>query len=286
MLYRELGKTGVKIPVIGQGTWGMGEDRREDSKAIEAIQLGIEEGLTLIDTAEMYGEGHCEELIGEAIRECRDEVFIVTKFYPFHASYNGVMTAARRSLTHLRTDYIDLYLLHWPSLQFRISETMQALAELVEAGAVRYIGVSNFDVRELEEAVQTAQAHGLNVACNQVLYHLRERGIERRLIPYCEQAGITVMAYSPLGRGEFPSPESRRGRVLAEIAAKYGKTPQQVALNWLTRRNSVVAIPKAIQPEHIRQNARAVGWDLLEEDYRAIDRAFPAPSHDVPLQMI
>ncbi len=285
MLERELGRTGVRIPALGQGTWRIGGGTDEDRRAIEALRLGIELGLTLIDTAEMYGDGHAERLVGEAIRDVRDRVFVVTKVLPDHASYDGVLRAARRSLRRLAVDRIDLYLLHWPSEVHPIEETMRAMRRLVADGWVRFVGVSNFTVEQMERAREALE--DVPLVCNQVYYWLGQRAAELRLLPACQRLGITLMAYSPLGSGRFPSPRTARGRVLASVAARYGKTPHQVALNWLVGKSrAVVAIPKASRPEHVRANAEAVGWMLALRDVHELEAAFPTPPDDEPLPML
>lgn len=281
---RPLGRTGVSIPVIGQGTWMMGEDPGRAGAEVEALRLGIELGMTLIDTAEMYGGGGAERVVGEAVKGCRDQVFIVSKVLPYNASYEGTIKACERSLRNLGTGWIDLYLLHWPSGHHPLRETMRAMEALVDRGLIRYIGISNFDTRGVRQVEQALLEHPL--VCNQVLYHLRERGIEYSLIPYCRQQGITVMAYSPYGHGDFPGPRSEQGRVLAAIAEKHGKTPRQVALNFLTREEHVVAIPKAATLDHVRENAGAAGWELDEDDVAEINRVFPPPTRETPLAML
>lgn len=284
-MYRELAATGVRIPAIGQGTWRMGEGREDDRRAVEALRLGIELGMTLIDTAEMYGGGHAEVLVGQAVADVRDKVFIVTKVLPDHASYEGVLRAARGSLRRLKTGWIDLYLLHWPSDRYPIEETMRAMARLVADGLVRYVGVSNFSVEEFDAAQQALGAAPL--VCNQVYYWLGQRAAELRILPQCERQRVTLMAYSPLGSGRFVRPGTPQGRLLASVARRYGKTPQQVALNWLVYRSqAVVAIPKASRPEHVRQNAEAADFQLSEEDRAALDGAFPVPDTDVPLPVV
>jgi diketogulonate reductase-like aldo/keto reductase len=269
------GWTGEALPLIGQGTWMIETDPRRS--AIEALRLGIDLGLGIVDTAEMYGNGRAERITGEALKDRRGRAFVVSKVLPSNATYDGTRRACERSLERLGIDRLDLYLLHWPG-SHPISETMRGLESLVRDGLTRYIGVSNFDVEELEGARKALRDERL--ACNQVLYHLGDRGIERRLIPYCHKAGIAVMGYSPFGHGKF-----RAGKVLASIAKRNGKTPRQVVLRFLTR-NGVFAIPKSGNPEHVRENAGALGWELSPEDVRAIDAAFPAPDHDVPLGMI
>ncbi len=284
MLTRELDRTGVRIPIIGQGTWRMGERAAREREEIEALRLGLDLGLTHIDTAEIYGNGRTEELVGKAIAGRRHEVFLVSKVWPEHASYKGTIRACEQSLRRLRTDYLDLYLVHWWSDRYPIEETMRAMEDLVAAGKIRFIGVSNFTVEQMERA-QRALARE-RIVCNQVCYHVKARQIEYRLLPYCEQHGIAVVGYSPFGSGDFPSPRSRGGRVLAEIGAKYGKTPHQVVLNFLTRRPSLFTIPKASRPEHVRENAEAVGWTLAPEDLAALDEVFPPPAREGPLPMI
>lgn len=280
MTHRTFGWTGVSLPVIGQGTWLIEDD---GARAIEALRVGLDLGMTHIDTAEMYGNGRAEELVARAIAGRRDEVFLVSKVLPSNASYDGTLRACEASLVRLGVDRLDLYLLHWPG-RHPIGETMRAFEKLVAEGMTRYVGVSNFDVEELAEAERALPNERL--ACNQVLYHLGDRGIERRLIPYCAERGIAVVGYSPFGhRGRFPSPRTPGGRVLEEIARRHGRTPRQVALRFLTR-GDVFTIPKSGNPEHVRENAGGTGWELAPEDLDALDRAFPAPAHDVPLGMI
>lgn len=268
------------LPLIGQGTWMLEND--PEPRAIEALRLGFELGLTLVDTAEMYGSGRAEEIVGRAIAGRREDLFIVSKVLPSNASYDGTRKACERSLRRLGIDQLDLYLLHWPG-SHPIAETMRGLESLVDEGMTRFIGVSNFDVDELKAAQRALRNKPL--ACNQVLYHLGDRGIERKLIPYCSEQGIAVMGYSPFGHRDFPKASSRSGRVLAAVAAETGKTVRQVVLNFLTR-GGVFAIPKSGNPEHVRENAGGLGWRLSADDIAAIDHAFPAPDRDVPLGMI
>ncbi len=275
--------TAGAVSAIGQGTWEMEGSPAQEKRSIEALRLGIELGMTHIDTAEMYGGGRVEELVGEAIAGQREKVFLVSKVLPSNASYKGSLRACERSLKRLKTDHLDLYLLHWTS-SYPIGETMRALEELVANGSTRFIGVSNFDVEQLQ-AAERALAH-VRIACNQVLYHLGDRGIERRLIPYCRQREIAMVAYSPFGHQKFPSPSSKAGRVLAEISARHQRTPRQVVLNFLTREPNLFTIPKSSNLEHVRENAGGAGWQLTREDLAAIDSAFPAPDHDVPLGML
>ncbi len=283
MIARKLGWSGVDLPVIGQGTWMIEGGREAESRAIETLRLGLDLGMTHIDTAEMYGGGRAEELVADAIEGRRDEVFLVSKVLPSNASYQGTLRACERSLKRLRTDWLDLYLLHWPG-SHPIAETMRAMEELVAAGRVRYIGVSNFDLEELQQA--QAALRGVRLLANQVLYHLGDRGIERRLLGYCAAQEIAVIGYSPFGHGRFPSADSAGGRLLTPIGERHGRTPRQVALNFLLRRPQVFTIPKSSHPDHARENAGGAGWTLPPEDITAIDRAFPAPDRDVPLGML
>jgi diketogulonate reductase-like aldo/keto reductase len=280
---RTFGWTGVEVPVIGQGTWMIEGSRDKERCAVEALRAGIELGLTHIDTAEMYGDGRAEELVGEAIAGLRDKLFLVSKVLPSHASCEGTLRACERSLARLRTDRLDLYLLHWES-RYPIAETMRAMARLIDQKLIRFTGVSNFDVAQVEAAQAALPNHRL--ASNQVLYHLGDRGIERKLIPYCHRHGIALVGYAPFGHGAFPRPDSAGGQVLEAVARRHGRTVRQVALNFLTRLPGVFTIPKASSVEHTRENAGSYGWTLPPEDVRAIDRAFPAPDRDVPLGMI
>ncbi len=269
MIARSFGWTGAGVSVIGQGTWRLGERREAEKDEIAALRLGIELGLTHIDTAEMYGDGGAERVVGRAVKGRREAVFITTKVLPQNASYTGTLRACEGSLRHLNADHIDLYLIHWWSAEHPIGETMKAMEELVKRGLTRFIGVSNFD----EKQMRAAQA-GLTrerLACNQVLYHLRDRAIENEVLPYCERQNMTVVGYTPLARGGFLR------SVVAEIAKKYGRTPRQVALSFLTRRPSLFTLVKAGQPEHVRENAAALDFMLSPEDLKAIDEAFPAP---------
>jgi diketogulonate reductase-like aldo/keto reductase len=269
----------IALARIGQGTWDIPESGPRKEEAMRALRAGIEAGMTHIDTAEMYGSGRAEEIVAEAIAGIpRESLFITTKVLPGNASYEGTIAACERSLRRLRMEYVDLYLLHWPS-EHPLRETMAALEELVRRGSARHIGVSNFDVDEVREA--QSYLREVPLACNQVLYHLYERGIETRLLPYCLENGIALVGYTPFGRGQFPRKESQPDGVLGRIAAAYGKTPRQVILNFLTRKPGMFAIPKASNVAHARENAGAAGWDLREEDVQAIDAAFPV--NDGPL---
>jgi len=272
---RHFGWTDIKVPVVGQGTWNMGRD------GLEALRLGIELGLSHIDTAEMYTGS--EEVVAEAIRGRRNEIFLVSKVLPSNASYKGTLRACDASLKRLKTDYLDVYLLHWWSGSEPIAETMRAMEELVAAGKTRHIGVSNLDLSQLKQAQKALPRS--RIVCNQLLYHLRSRGIEHGLVPHCESQDIAVVGYSPFGQGDFPPANSKQGKALEKIASRHGKTPRQVALNFLTRRKSLFTIPKSSRPEHVRENAGATGWKLDDEDLKLIDTAFPPPTKDEPLDI-
>lgn len=280
---RKFGWTGVEVPVLGQGTWMLEGRRDKEVKAVAALRLGLDLGLTHIDTAEMYGNGHVEEIVAEAIEGRRDEVFLVSKVLPTNASYQSTIDACRQSLSRLKTEWLDLFLLHWPG-NHPIRETMRAMEKMVDEGMIRFIGVSNFDLEELQEAEQALSKH--RISCNQVLYHLGNRGIERRLLPYCTEQSIAVVGYSPFGHAGFVPPKSKGGRVLAEIAAINRRTPRQVALNFLTRHSNTFSIPKAGLLEHVRENSGGAGWELHARDISAIERAFPLPGGDESLAMI
>jgi len=284
MLNKKFGWTGVDIPVIGQGTWMIEGDSEKQKRAIKTLKIGLKLGMTHIDTAEMYGNGHVEELVAEAISGRRNEIFLTSKVLPSRASYEGTLAACMESLRRLKTDWLDLYLLHWPG-PYSITDTMRAMEKLVEEKRIRFIGVSNFDIEELNMAESALKREKL--ACNQVLYHLKDRGIERRVLPYCSQRGIAVVGYAPFGHGNFPSPNSSEGRVLKQIGQDHGLTRRQVALKFLTRHPCVFTIPKTTHPERVKENSGGgVGRKLVEEEIIAIDRAFPAPDHDTPLGMI
>ncbi|MEO8593144.1 MAG: aldo/keto reductase [Candidatus Solibacter sp.] len=280
---RAFGWTGAQVPIVGQGTWEIEGAADAERRAIEALRAGLDLGMTHVDTAEMYGSGRAEELTGKAIAGRRDEVFLASKVLPGNASFDGTLRSCEQSLRRLGTDHLDLYLLHWEG-SHPIGETMRAMEKLIDDGFIRFAGVSNFDTAPLRQAQVAMRHHKL--ACNQVLYHVAERGIERRLIPYCQSEGIAVVAYTPFGQGKFPRPDSKGGKVLADIAARHGKTVRQVILNFLTRLEGVFTIPKASRAEHTKENAGAMEWNLMAEDMAAIDAAFPAPSRDVPLAMI
>jgi diketogulonate reductase-like aldo/keto reductase len=267
---RPFGATGFEVTVLGQGTWNMERDDR--SAAIAALEAGLDAGMTHLDTAELYGSGAVEELVGEALGERRDELFLVSKVLPENASRKGTVAACERSLRRLRTDRLDCYLLHWRG-RHPLADTIAAFEELQAAGKIRSWGVSNFDEDDLAEAIGIAGAG--RIACNQVLYHLEERAIEHAAIPASAEHGIAVVGYSPFGSGKFPQPGSRGGRVLAEIARAHGATPRQVALAFLIRHPALFAIPKASRADHARENAAAAGLTLTDDENARLDQAFP-----------
>lgn len=268
---RAFGSTGVEVCAIGQGTWDIPEHGSRRDGAVAALRRGIELGMTHVDSAEMYGAGRAEEIVGEAIAGlARERVFLASKVLPTNATFEGTIAACERSLRRIGTEYLDLYLLHWPG-SVPIEETMGALERLVADGKVRFIGVSNFDLDELRaaQAVLTTQ----RLACNQVLYHLRERGVEARVAPYCAQQNIAVVAYTPFGRGSFL--QGNGSELIARLAQKYGKTPRQVVLRFLTRDGNFFTIPKASSVAHIEENAGGSGWALEPADAGSIDAMFP-----------
>jgi len=270
--------SGERVPVLGQGTWHMGEDRNRRAAEIAALKLGIDLGMTLIDTAEMYGSGGAEEVTREAIAGQRDKVFLVSKVLPSNASRSGVIKACEASLRRLDTDRIDLYLLHWRS-RTPLAETVGALETLKRDGKIRYWGVSNFDTDDMEELFGIGG--GKAAQANQILYNLASRGVEYDLLPWSQERGIPLMAYSPVDQGRLG-----RDRRLDAIAGRHGVTPSQIALAWVLRQKGVIAIPKAIQPDHVRQNRAALDIDLTEAELAELDRTFPPPARKEPLAMI
>ena len=269
---------GEAVPVLGQGTWGMGEDTRRRGAEAAALRHGLDLGLTLIDTAEMYGEGGAEEVVGEAVRGRRDGVFVVSKVYPHNASARGTIAACERSLKRLGTDRIDLYLLHWRGA-YPLAETVAAFERLQRDGKIRHWGVSNLDADEMAELA--AEPGGAACAANQVLYNPQRRGIEWDLLPWCREHGVPVMAYSPIEQGRLPT-----GGALGEIARAHGCSAFQVALAWVLAQPGVLAIPKAARPEHVEANARAAELSLSPAELALIDRSFPPPTKKRPLAML
>jgi diketogulonate reductase-like aldo/keto reductase len=269
---------GEKVPALGQGTWQMAERRDRRADEIAALRLGIELGMTLIDTAEMYGDGKTETLVGEAIAGMREKVFLVSKVYPRNASRRGAVEACERSLKRLRTDALDLYLLHWRG-SIPLAETVAGFEALRRDGKIRHWGVSNFDTDDMEELF--ALAGGSACATNQVLYNVSRRGPEFELLPWQAERRVPLMAYSPVEQGRL-----RTGGALAEVARKHGTTPFQVALAWVMRSPDVIAIPKAADMGHVRENRAALDLALDADDLKAIDAAFKPPSRKRPLEMI
>ena len=265
---RVLGRTRERIPVIGMGTWAMGNSSGEERrKEVEALQKGIELGMKFIDTAESYGRGKSETLVGKAILEVRDQVFLATKVSPEHFGYDDVLRSCDASLERLGVKYIDLYQLHWPNPRIPVQETMRAMDDLVSQGKVRYIGVSNFSVEETAKAQESLPRS--EIVSNQVRYSPTSRGIESELLPFCDKEKITVVAYSPLNTGDIPA-----SRIPKELLEKYRMTPAQIVLNWVTYRDKVMAIPKASRMAHIEENATSLDVRLSETDYKTLSRAF------------
>jgi diketogulonate reductase-like aldo/keto reductase len=263
VITRPFGPAGVPVSVVGQGTWRMGEAPERHRDEVAALRLGIDLGMTHIDTAEMYGDGGAERVVGEAIAGQRDRVFVASKVLPSNASHAGTVRACEASLRRLQTERLDLYLVHWWSERHPVEETMRAMAELVRRGLTRLVGVSNFEVSQMRRA--QAALGDLPLACNQVPYHLRDRAIEGEVLRHCERRRVAVVGYTPLARGGY-----MRGTV-AEIARRHGRTPRQVALNFLTRRPALFTIPKATDPAHVRENAEALDFTLTPAELRAID---------------
>ena len=270
--------SGAPIPVLGLGTWRMGETGSRGAEIVNALRLGIDLGMTLIDTAEMYGEGGAEEIVAKAIAGRRHEVFVVSKVYPHNATRAGVVAACERSLKRLGTEYLDLYLLHWiGSVPFE--ETLAGFAALLQTGKIRSHGVSNFDTGDMERWWKLKGGNA--AATDQVLYNLARRGVEWDLLPWCRKHRLPVMAYSPVDQGSLLTK-----RALRQVAARRGVTPAQVALAWLLHQEGVVAIPKAAQAEHVRENRAALELELTPDEFKELDRAFPPPKRREPLEIV
>ena len=275
---KTLGGSSEKIPVLGLGTWGIGgfstKNVAGEGDDVKALTFGLDLGMVLIDTAEMYAGGHSEEVVAKAIENRRESVFLATKVSPEHFSTEGVLKACEESLKRLGTDYLDLYQAHWPNPRIPISETMKAMERLVRDGKVRFIGVSNFSVEQTRRAQEALST--VDLVSNQVEYSLLDRSIEAELLPYAEKEHITIIAYSPLARGQIVKGSSRedRWRTIDRVAAKYEKTRNQVALNWLIIKQPVIAIPKSANSTHIQENLGAQGWKMHHEDCETLDQAF------------
>ncbi|HEY9084890.1 MAG TPA: aldo/keto reductase [Candidatus Tyrphobacter sp.] len=283
MREKRFGPTGRMVPVVGQGTWDLPEHGAGRKEAIAAIRRGIDLGMRHLDTAEMYGSGRVEELLGEAIAGLsREQLFVTSKVVPNHATFDGTIAACERSLRRLKSEYLDLYLLHWPG-GHPLERTMAALEELVRQGKTRFVGVSNFDADEMLEAASYLRS--VPLACNQVLYHLRERGMERHVLPAARKSNAAIVGYTPFGRGHFPREAAKPDGVLGRIAGKHQTTVRAVILAFLTREPELFAIPKASSVAHVEENARAGMLQLDSEDVAAIDAAFPI-GRDGPLAML
>lgn len=269
---------GVAVPSLGQGTWNMGDDPDRKKEEIEALRTGIELGMTVIDTAEMYGNGRSERLVGEAIREIRDRVFLISKVLPSNASRQGTIKACEASLKRLDTDFLDLYLLHWQG-RHPFTETVEAMLRLQEAGKIKQWGVSNMDVRQMNEFFDIPG--GDSCAADEVLYNLTRRGIEYDLLPWCEARQLPLIAYSPVEQGRL-----LKEPALAEIARTHQATPAQIALAWVLRKSGIIAIPKAADPAHVRENYKSLSIILTPEEEHRLDEAFPPPNRKKALEMI
>ena len=266
-----------EIPILGQGTWRMGEKASQQQAEIDALRLGMDLGMTLIDTAEMYGEGGAEKIVGTAIAGRREEVYLVSKFYPYNASYKGLIAACDRSLSRLKTDRLDLYLLHWRG-SVPLSETLMGLQHLKQVGKIIDYGVSNFDTADMQEA-ETLPG-GKAIVTNQVLYNLMRRGIEWDLLPWCKKRNIPIMAYSPVEQRAFTNDSK-----LDKIADRHNATSTQIALSWLLHQDNVISIPKAVNPNHVRENRAALDIELTKEDLQSLDSLFQPPSRKMSLAM-
>lgn len=270
--------SGRNIPALGIGTWNMGESHAEEAQEVASIRKAVELGMTVVDTAEMYADGRSEEIVGKAIADMRDEVFLVSKVYPFNASATGTIEACERSLKRLGVDYLDLYLLHWRG-SHPLEETVASFEKLKQSGKIRDWGVSNFDTDDMEELFEVED--GRNCAVNQVLYNLSRRGVEYDLLPWCQKKGVPLMAYSPIEQGRILN-----NHELIRIAKAYQATPAQVALAFLLEREGVLAIPKSAKPERVEENRGVTDLDISDEDWASLDAAFPPPTRKTSLAML
>lgn len=274
---------GTRVPQLGQGTWNMGDKSSKREEEIATLRLGVELGMSVIDTAEMYGEGNSESMVGEAMKGIRDEVFLVSKVYPHHSGLSKIASSCEASLKRLNTDRLDLYLLHWRG-NVPLSETIEGMEKLVDRGLILRWGVSNFDTSDMREL--TSLLHGTHCVVNQVLYHLGSRGIEYDLLPWHREHQIPIMAYSPLAQGGSLRQGLLEHKVVNEIADQHGVEPMQLLLAWTIRNEQVIAIPKASTTAHVMHNAAARQIQLLDEDIRKLDSIFPAPYKKMALDMI
>ncbi|MDQ1198855.1 aldo/keto reductase [Agrobacterium sp. SORGH_AS 787] len=270
--------SGKELPALGIGTWNMGESKAEEAQEVASIRKAVELGMTVVDTAEMYADGQSEAVVGKAIAGLRDDVFLVSKVYPFNASATGTIEACERSLKRLGVDHLDLYLLHWRG-SHPLEETVAAFEKLKQAGKIRDWGVSNFDTDDMEELFEVE--NGRNCAVNQVLYNLSRRGVEYDLLPWCQGKGVPLMAYSPIEQERILN-----NHELIRIAKAYQATPAQVALAFLLERDGVIAIPKSARPERVEENRGATDLDISDEDWAALDAAFPPPRKKMSLAML
>lgn len=269
-------RSGAVMPVLGQGTWRMGESPARRKDEVAALRLGLELGMNLIDTAEMYANGGAERVVAEAISDCRERVFVVSKVLPQNASRQGTVAACERSLKRLGTDYLDMYLLHWPG-EHPLGETLEAFEQLKQAGRIRHYGVSNLDIEQMREA--DALPLGKNIAANQVIYNLQRRGIERNVLPHCAERGIALMAYSPLDQTRLAIKEA-----LTRVAARHETKAEVIALAWTLRHENVIAIPKSSNPRHVQENAKAARIKFTEKDFSELEAAYPPPKRTIPLE--
>ena len=287
MKYKKLGNTQIKIPAIGQGCMGVGgyisRDSNDDEKQIKTLRLGIELGMTFIDTAEVYGNGHSEELVGSAIKGNRDKVIVATKVSPENLSYDNVIKAAEGSLRRLKTDYIDLYQVHWPNPNILMDETMRAMERLIADDKIKYIGVSNYSLSQLKKVESFLNKNKLSSLQSE--YNLFDRSVEKDILPYCGEKGITMIAYSPLNQGKNAG-DGKKMIELRGIAEKHGKSIAQIALNWLVLHPAVIVIPKATNPEHLRENSSAVDFELSGEDFNVLSNIFASVPKLVPVEKI
>ena len=274
---------GLALPAIGQGTWYMGENAGQRQKEIAALRVGIDAGLTLIDTAEMYADGGAEEVVGKALQGRREQVFLVSKVYPWNAGGQKAVAACDASLRRLKTDYLDLYLLHWRG-NYSLAETVEAMETLIRQGKIRRWGVSNLDYDDMQELYGVTG--GKACATNQVLYHLGSRGIEFDLLPWCQQQHIPVMAYCPLAQAGRLRDDLFNSRAVQDVAHAHQATPAQVLLAWAIRQPGVMAIPKASSVDHVEENAAALAFQLSDEAIALLDQAFPAPGRKTPLDVV
>jgi len=270
--------SGRDIPALGIGTWNMGESHAEEAQEVASIRKAVELGMMVVDTAEMYADGRSEEIVGKAIADLRDEVFLVSKVYPFNANATGTIEACERSLKRLGVDHLDLYLLHWRG-SHPLEETVAAFEKLKQSGKIRDWGVSNFDTDDMEELFEVE--NGRNCAVNQVLYNLSRRGVEYDLLPWCQEKSLPLMAYSPIEQGRILN-----NHELIRIAKAYQATPAQVALAFLLERDGVLAIPKSAKPERVEENRGATDLDISDEDWASLDAAFPPPTRKTSLAML